>query len=78
MNTLDQELTELQHFHHLLLCQLVISLLDLLETLEKEKNKIYLFMVMNLHSFMNFVFVLVFFSLLLCRRDRNVIHFAGE
>lgn len=77
MSTLDQELTELQHFHHLLLRQLVISLLDLLETLEKEKKQD-LFMVMNLHSFMNFVFVLVLFPLLLCRRDRNVIHFAGE
>lgn len=39
VSTLDQELTELQHFHHFLLRQLVISLLDLLETLEKEKTR---------------------------------------
>lgn len=38
VDPLDQELTQLQHFHHLLLHQLVISLLHLLETLERKKK----------------------------------------
>lgn len=37
VNLLEQELTELQHFHHLLLHQLVISLLEPQKTLERTK-----------------------------------------